>query len=262
MVHVLAGVNNEDARVAIDVYWSRHLEGVFPGLDSRFEILPDSDAAVERLKSSRLHGLSLGVAQYLQLQEHARLRPVFISSRLTTPLESHLLLVRQGVSWKTLSAQPTRLLVTEKMTEPDIGRMWLETALNDRGLPQGQIFFNEISQGSKPARVILPVFFGQADACLVSESAYATMVELNPQISRRVTVLERSPGFVKTIHCATEQLPGHMVDRFVQRGVRMEDGVDGRQLLLIFHVKRNFVFQREFMENSERIYRRYQKIVQ
>ena len=53
-----------------------------------------------------------------------------------------------------------------------------------------------------------------------------------------------------------------MVERFLQHGVRMEDGVDGRQLLLIFHVKKNFVFQTKFMENSERIYRRYQSIVQ
>jgi len=260
MVHALGGVNSEDARIAIDVYWSRHLERVFPGLDSQFEIIPNSDAAAQRIKSGRLHGLSLGVAQYLQLQDIARLRPVFISSRLARPLESNLLLVRKGVNWQTLSTQGAKHLVTEKMTEPDIGRMWLETVLNDRGLPQAQSFFKEISQGAKPARVILPVFFEQADVCLVSESAYATMVELNPQINRRLTVLERSPGFVKTIHCATSQLPDFMADRFIQRGVRMEDGVDGRQLLLIFHVKKNFVYESKYMENSERIYRKYQEI--
>ncbi len=54
---------------------------------------------------------------------------------------------------------------------------------------------------------------------------------------------------------AAETAPGEDADRFIQRGVRMEDGVDGRQLLLIFNVQKNFVFQKEVMETGERIYR-------
>lgn len=261
MLHALGGVNIEDAKVAIDFYWSRHLKGVFPGYVSQFEILPNVPSAAKSVKSGRLHGLSLGIAQYLRLKERVRLRPVFISSRLDHPLESYLLVVRKGVDWQALSALSTRHLVTDRMTEPNIGRMWLETVLKKGGLPPGQTFFTRMTQGAKPARIVLPVFFGQADICLIPESAYATMGELNPQISRRLTVLQRSPGFVKTIHCTTEALPDWMVERFIRRGVRMDDGVDGRQLLLIFHVKKNFVFQPEFIENSESIYRKYQSIV-
>lgn len=261
MVHVLGGVNPRDARVAIDINWSRHLAEIIPGIDSHFETLPNISVAAKKIQSNQLHGLSMGIAQYLQLSQMANLKPIFISSRMAGPLESYLLVVNRDTDWKGLGSQSQRRLITEKMAEPNIGLMWLETVLKDRDMPQSNSYFHRISSGAKPARIILPVFFGQADACLVPESAFLTMAELNPQIRRRLTILERSPGFIKTIHCATDLIPQDMLDVFIDEGVTMDNSVDGRQLLLIFQVKTNFVFKQEYLTNSERIYRKYQKIV-
>lgn len=261
MVEALGGVNPKDAMVAIDLHWSRHLANMFPKLDSQFEFLPDEAAAARRIEANRLHGLSLGVTQFLKLQEDKDLNPVFISSRQSQPLESYLLLVRQGSDWPSLNTQTVKRLITEKMDTPNIGRMWLETLLKAHDLPQSHDYFTQISAADKPARIILPVFFGQADACLVPESAYRTMVELNPQINTRLTILERSPGFIKTIHCTTNLMPEHMVDRFIKDGIRMDDTVHGRQLLLIFHVKKNFPYRPEYLTDSQKVFRRYHQIV-
>lgn len=260
MVHALAGVNLQDAKVAVMLHWSRHLENTFPGMESEFEILLNAHTAGKMVAAGKLHGLSLGIAPYLKMRQQVQLRPVFISSRLSTPLESYLLLVQKGNNWNRLADLPVRRLVTEKTSTPNIGQMWLETLLYRQNLASTANYFTEISTASNPARIVLPVFFGQADACLVPESAYQTMTELNPQLDRKLHVLARSPGLIKTIHCATELMPDHMVDRFIKKGVNMEDTQAGRQLLLIFHVKRNFVFQPEYMADSEWIYQEYEKL--
>lgn len=257
MVYALGGVNPRDARVAIDLHWTQHLADVFPGLNSRFELLTDVERVEEKIRGRQLHALSMGIGHYLALKDRVTLTPVFISSRLNQPLESYLLLVQKGMDWQRLGRLSERRLVTEKLAGPYLGRMWLETLLRDAELPKTDVFFQDISSADKPARIVLPVFFGQADACLVPESAYQTMVELNPQISQRLTILERSPGLIKTIHCVTDAMPGHMVNSFLERGMRMDDTVNGRQLLLIFHVKKNFVFNPTHLENSERIFRAY-----
>lgn len=260
MVHVLGDVNPEDAEIAIKVNWSRHLNNLVQGVTSEFEILSDVQSAADMIAKGRLHGLSMEIAQYLELGKTVKLNPVFISSRLSTPLESYLLLVRKGTSWETLDAQKERRLIIERAPELTIGQMWLETQLHRRNLPPILTYFSQITVSDKPTRIVLPVFFGQADACLVPEAAYQTMSELNPQLQRQLTVLARSPGFIKGIHCTTESMPPHFVDRFIEKGVSMEDSVDGRQLLLIFQMKKNFVFHPEYLANSERIFQAYQSI--
>ena len=46
---------------------------------------------------------------------------------------------------------------------------------------------------------ILPVFFGQALACVVTDRALQTHGELNPQIARELIVVARSPGLLPTL---------------------------------------------------------------
>ena len=45
---------------------------------------------------------------------------------------------------------------------------WLDTELLRNKLPLSARFFREITRTSKMSRAILPVFFNQADACLVT----------------------------------------------------------------------------------------------
>ena len=123
------------------------------------------------------------------------------------------------------------------MDEPNIGRMWLDTLLRERQLPVGDTYFTEETYAAKPARIILPIFFRKADACLVLESAYQAMVELNPQIGQQLTVLAKSPGFIRTIHCATELLSEQLIDRFVKESVNMENTVNGKQLMTHLNVR-------------------------
>jgi ABC-type phosphate/phosphonate transport system substrate-binding protein len=261
MADVLRGINSKDAMVVIKLNWISHLTQVFHEFEAHFEVLPDIATVVQRIQNRRLHGFTMGVGHYLRLRDQVELTPVFCSSNSSSPLESYLLLVHKDTNWQRLSTQPRRRLMTETVDDSHIGHMWLETVLNERQLPLSATFFTEITSATKPARAILPVFFGQADACLALESAYQTMVELNPQVSKQLTVLARSPGFIKTIHCATNMLSKNIIDRFIKECIDMEKTAHGRQLLLIFREKKTFIIKPEHLVPSETIFHNYLKIM-
>jgi hypothetical protein len=260
MAHLLNNVNAKDAVGAVKFHWSGHLKRAFPGFKPHFEILADLDAVAQRIRNNRLHGLIMDITQYLSIREQVNLKPVFFSSSSNRPLETYVLLVHRNTNWQRLSTQSSRRLMTEKMDQPNIGRMWLETVLNERQLPTGDTYFTQITPASKPARLILPVFFRQADTCLVLESAYQTMAELNPQISHQLTVLARSPGFITSISCATELLPEKLIDHFIEKSIN-SNSLDSRQLKLIFHIKKAFAFKPEYLFHTENVFRKYKRII-
>jgi phosphonate transport system substrate-binding protein len=260
MADLLRNINSKTAVGAIKFHWSHHLKREFIGFEPQFKILADLDSAAQHIRNNRLHGLILDITQYLSLREQVNLKPTFFLSSSTRPLETYVLLVRRDANWQRLSTQSSRRLMTEIMDQPNIGRMWLETVLRERQLPAGDTYFTQITPAAKPERIILPVFFRQADACLVLESAYQTMVELNPQISRQLTVLARSPGFITSIGCATELLSQELIDRFIEKSVN-DKSIHSRQLLLIFHVKKIFVFQPEYLSHTENVFRKYKQII-
>ena len=56
-----------------------------------------------------------------------------------------------------------------------------------------------------PARAVLPVFFGQADACRTISSEYEMLKTLNPQLARD-SVLHKSRPKLMSVLCINKQM--------------------------------------------------------
>ena len=259
----LNGVNANDAQVAIRMNLDRlHKKNTLQG-STKLEVLPDIKTAAKRIRDGQLHGLSLTGINYIRLRDLVDLEPIFISSRLSeSPLEPYVLLTQKGIDLQKLMAQERRRLMVESGNQDDISRIWLDTVLHERALPRSDLLFTAIKEADKPSRMVLPVFFKQAEACLVPESAYLAMVELNPQIGRKLDILMRSPGFVKSMVCLVQNLDPELVDKVKESINLMHDSIDGRQLLMIFQLRRHFVYKPEYLTETVRIYRKYHKLSQ
>ena len=71
---------------------------------------------------------------------------------------------------------------------------WLDIALfNDGCRPVAE--FCRVEQNKKLTKVVLPVFFRQNDACVVTRRGFKTMSELNPQVGQQLRVLASSPNW-------------------------------------------------------------------
>jgi hypothetical protein len=225
------------------------------------DIIPDVATAADRIRQKQLYGLNLTGIDYLLLRKVVRANPLYVASGLIgSPVESYIVLTRKGLDWEKLSTLARRRLMVECYDQWDIGRIWLETELNRMQLPKSETFFTAIQAAAKPTRLVLPVFFGQAEACLVTQSTYQTMVELNPQLGQKLSVLMRSPGVVKSLFCVVDDLDPHFMAEAKERLQTMHLTEDGQQLLMIFRLKRFFPFRSEDLKATERILNRYRTI--
>lgn len=262
VLNTLQGVNYDDARVALEMNFDRQSNVTYPDtVETRLEILPDVSAAMNLIRQKKLHGLSVTAVDYLRLKESAPIKPLFVASSLfDTPLEPFLLLTKKGVTLEQLKKKGNARLIVEGDNRWDISKLWLETVLHDEGYSGISQLFSETEHAYKPIKLILPVFFGQADACLVPQSAFTTMVELNPQLGRQLKIVHQSPGFIKSMICIIDHVDQYFVTKMKENISKMHTTVDGKQLLTIFRIRRNYEFRPEYLKTTEEVLMRYQRI--
>jgi ABC-type phosphate/phosphonate transport system substrate-binding protein len=261
VLHQLSGVNPKDAQVAVEMDLLRYYKTQLPDMSIDFEFMKDRNKALRLLQERKLHGISLSGIDFLFMKDKAPIRPVFVTSKNNQPTESYVLVTSVETTLESLSKSPQRRLMTESIGDQSIGLIWLDTVLWDHGYAARTEFFTTIRHADKPARIVLPVFFRQAEACLVPESAYDTMAELNPQIGKRLKVLLRSPGFVRTVNCLLDNLHPDFVAIMRENALHMNDTVEGRQLAMIFQIKGSFLYSPKYLKETQRVYQQYQQMI-
>jgi len=260
-LNTLSGVSPTDAQVGIEMNFERLSNTIDPDIEVSIEFLKDIKSTVALIRQRKVHVLILTGIDYLMLSKLTGVTPLVVASKLPdSALESYVLLARKGVTLDDLGSQKRRRLVVDSRNPWDIGRMWLETALNEKGhAPIGQSF-TDLEVANKPMRTVLPVFFGHADACLVLKSAYDTMVDLNPQIGQQLHVLMRSEGFIKNLICIVDYLDPKLVSEMDATLQEMHNTDVGRQVLVIFQLRRNFGFKPQYLKETERVFDRYRRL--
>jgi ABC-type phosphate/phosphonate transport system substrate-binding protein len=116
--------------------------------------------------------------------------------------------------------------------------LWLDTLLAHGGLGLATDFFGQIAQTNKITKAVLPVFFRQMDACLVTRSGFETMVELNPQVGQQLKILRVSPPFVPVAYFFRADYSSPLRSRIMGEITRWHFETAGHQLLNIFQVDR------------------------
>jgi ABC-type phosphate/phosphonate transport system substrate-binding protein len=251
------GMQVKESRLALQSIMQKIFAPTYPQIRLHLDFLNKDAGLVETLNHKQYDVIATTGLDYLALKGCMPLQPLVILSKVDQPTETFLLLTRKDKTLKDLAGLPTRSVVVEA-GGGDIAKLWLDTVLEAHGLPPHQAFFSVVRTSDKASRTLLPVFFGKADACVVSESTLAVMSELNPQIEKQLVVEGRSPGFIGMLVCATERLEDWARDIVLEETNRMHTIPDGQQILTIIHMKRFFAFKPEYLDATKQLYQRLQ----
>ncbi len=153
----------------------------------------------------------LSSLEYLQLEPHGLLEPLFLPEDRSGIGEELLVLTHQQSGLESIEQLTGRNLLLPQSSYSPIALRWLDSL----GIRPKTLVKSE-----KSGKVILSTFFSRNSACLVTRGAFDAMTELNPQIGRQMKVLAVSPKYIAALvcvrrHCAPqnralvlETLPG------------------------------------------------------
>lgn len=119
----------------------------------------------------------------------------------------------------------------------DIGPLYLDTLLLQQRLPEARKFFASVEEKSKPSQLVLPIFFGQSDVCVITDTAFKNMAEMNPQVAKATRILASSDEMVGSITVFRKSVTKDIKRKSLDVAMSLKNSVRGRQILTLFKIE-------------------------
>lgn len=258
---IYPNVSRTDGRLALELLMQKTIHrNAYPyGVKLSF-IDPQADIPTA-IKRGGYHFVTLSSIDYFKYHQIVQLDPILIPSKIENPTEQLLFLVGKDQDLPTIAKKEGRSLIIETGSSGDLSRLWLDTLLLDKGYPDSKQFFTIIRRVSKPSRAIIPVFFGQADACIITRHALKVIKELNPQIDHQVQTLYQSERLVRLMICATDKPSKEAVQNLINETTILDKNPDTRQAMTILQMKRFLRILPKNLVATEKLLVRHRQIM-
>jgi len=227
-------VNENDAKAAMKVYTRTIGEenGIDTGSGPIF--LDGTSAIAEALRLGQIDLISLTAEEYLALESRGLEGPFLLSKVNQTFTEEYVLLVREDSGIRNLEDLRGRSLIISSDMRAALAPIWLEVLCRGHGLGPAAQVFTKITPASKPTQVVLPVFFGKTDACIVTRNGWEVMAELNPQVKNQLWVVAKSQPIIPGMSCFRRGLPEAIKQRIIIAAVGSYTKPSFKQLMALF----------------------------
>lgn len=232
---VLSEVDLKDAKAATKVWADMIMRRKHVKVESDGVVFDGLASMDDALRAGRVDLVWLLPRDYLEARGRLPIVPIVIASPGSVLFNEFVLVVRRGGGIGSLRDLKDRRLVVETNRSEAVSRVWLETLLMKEGWrEEPQQFFASVKAARKPSQIVMPVFFGQADAGVVTRHSFDTMVELNPQLGRELKSIASSAPYVAAIGCLRREYNDKYGESIRETLERLHEDPQGKQILALF----------------------------
>jgi phosphonate transport system substrate-binding protein len=230
---LVTNVNLNDARAAMKIFLSRIMKEFGIVVDFSPNVFESTEEIVRRARGGTFDCVALNVVEYRQIADFLDPSQI-IAAQGSAGMDRYLLLAKRDSGIRHLADLRGRTLLTMKHPKMCVANAWLSNLLEDGGSGPSERFFKSLTADTTSARVVLPVFFGQADACLTYGQSFDTMCELNPQVGQSLEAIASSSDMVVNFYVFRKDFHGMTRDTFTKVYSGLPTSPSGQQIALLF----------------------------
>jgi ABC-type phosphate/phosphonate transport system substrate-binding protein len=258
---VFGDVNENDARAALKV-WAESMSGARGVLlDPTPQILNGPEAIDDALLSKTIDMLTMTAEEFWSARRVAALGPIFLGRTRGISTETYVLLVHRDNPFGQLADFRGRTIAIQQGSRAALAKTWMETLLLEKGLGTADTFWGRTVNAGNLSRIVLPVFFRQIDACVVTLEGFRTMSELNPQVGQRLRIWAQSEPLVPTVFCFRSDLVSQNRDKLIAGIGQIANSPGGRQTLALFQSDQIGACPMSMMDSACALLDRHQKLL-
>ena len=226
------GMNENDAKAATKVWALTIAKERQVNVDPVAKVFRSAGEIENSFREKAVDCVTMSAVEYFALDP--QLQPQVIVSLETEPSEEYLLLVQKDSGISDLSGLRGKAVNLHDSFRTNLALAWLDTIFMQQGYGPANKFAAKVQPFPKPSSAVLPVFFRQADACLVSSGAFGTMVEMNPQLGKQLRLLAQSPRYLSAFLGFRRDLPPGIRIPFQSAVYDLHKSAAGAQIIALF----------------------------
>jgi phosphonate transport system substrate-binding protein len=259
---MLSNVNEEDAKAAMKVYTQTMADENHVSVNSEPLILDGTNAIAEAMRGNQFDMITLTAEEYLAVDDQGLEDPFLLSEIDGRITEEYVLLARADGPIKTVADLPGGRLILANDTRASLAALWLDVLCREHGLGAAGAVFASRTVGSKPAQVVLPVFFGKADVCVTTRKGFGIMGELNPQVTHQLRVIAQSPPVIPGFSCFRRGVSEAIKQRLVDVASHSADQPAFKQMMSLFKTDKLDVVPVSALAGTRELVAHHQALVQ
>jgi ABC-type phosphate/phosphonate transport system substrate-binding protein len=241
-------INRNDAQAAIMAWAKIILKQRGIDVDVKTELIETPKEIVRMLKNGKTDAVAMSTDEFIDMKEKPDV--VYISSRKDSLTEKYILVVNQNDNIHSVEDLRGHKLLMFTGSKMSLARYWIKGLINTGQTGSFDNFFKSINPIDNISRTVLPVFFRQADAGLITLNAFEVAGELNPQLQKELRVLAMSPEIVTSVFFFRPEYTSDIREKLDNALLTLHETASGRQVLMIFQgdgMKKQPI---SFLENS------------
>ncbi|HUA62229.1 MAG TPA: PhnD/SsuA/transferrin family substrate-binding protein [Verrucomicrobiae bacterium] len=230
---LVSDVNINDARAAMLVWVKRMMVDLNVVVELTPRVFDTTEEVIRKARAGLFDSVALNMPEYHQICEFLDPSQILTEGG-DLGTEQYFLLCRRNNDFKQLKDLRGRRLCISNEHRMCMAPPWLSTILDEAHLGSAEQFFGSVTQETKLARVVLPVFFGQSDAAIASRRGFDAMCELNPQVARDLVIVASSPPMVVSLYVFHRNYHSSSRQQFVRAISQVRTSPAGRQMATLF----------------------------
>jgi ABC-type phosphate/phosphonate transport system substrate-binding protein len=226
-------VNESDARAAMKVWILTVAQERGIPTDPEPRMFDSVEAILQSPQINQLDGFAVTTEEFSVLSRSIECDRLAIGVHGGSITEQYVILAHADSGLNGIEDLRGHSLIILQSPRMSLATVWLDTLLLEKGLPPAARFCGRISYVNKPSRVALPVFFRQADVCIITRKAFETMIELNPQIGKQLRVVATSPELIPSFFAFRANRVSPFRQQMLTEMQRLQESPAGRQILAL-----------------------------
>jgi len=260
----MAGVDPRETKVAMEL-WAKEMNGIVrkgkpllvPLFDG-FETFGDLAAAAAK---GRLDIGAVRPVEWLAMRSRAPMDAVLCGTTDNSVLDAVCVVTRRSGGATSLQGLRRKSVLVAPAAPGAGGILWLENELRKACQQAPKAFFRKLAVQSSGSQALLPVFFGQADACVVLKRDFSTACTLTPQLGRSLAVIRASPPVpAQMVIIVRRGLPRPLRQDIIDAGKRLHSYPSGRQIMTLLKLGRMVPMDAKAFSGLERIAVEHQRL--
>lgn len=192
-----AAGKNKDTKLALKIWVNEIVTNKFSGTIG-IKTYDKTANALNDFIGDKVHNLSVGAVTYLEHKNE--IDPLVMQTYAfyedKEELEGYFLIVNKKSGIESIKGLKNRTLGVRHGA--GLTTLYADHLLLSNGLASHEKVFDEVFTFESHSKALLKTFFGKIDACIVPKNIWRTMSEMNPQIKKKMEVLDQSPSIFTT----------------------------------------------------------------